>query len=134
VYTTCSPAFNARCTAPLLADKLQRRIVCNDSGILLDSLYSVARKLGISSIDLKPPDMAAEIDELNDMIYNTVNNAAYRCAALPDVQWPGRAMGGCAWGLRIWQVCSGACAAPSAVIIRIVVRTARDDRVSLKLL
>ena len=81
VYDKCSSGFSGRCTAPLLVDKVTKQAVCNDSGLLLDNLYSIAQELPMSGgIDLKPPDLAQEIDELNSFIYNSVNNAVYRYA------------------------------------------------------
>lgn len=86
VYVKLQPGFNERCTAPLLVDKVQRKAVCNDSGLMLDMLYAAAAKLpGAAPVDLKPAAMAAEIDELNSFVYNKVNNATYRCAS-PSVR------------------------------------------------
>lgn len=79
VYDKCSSGFTGRCTAPLMVDKKTKLPVCNESGLLLDNLYSMAKQLPISGgIDLKPPSLATEIDELNTFIYNSVNNAVYR--------------------------------------------------------
>ena len=83
VYQRLEPGFSGRCTAPLLVDKVTKTAVCNDSGIMLDTLYRLAGTVpGAASHDLKPAGMAAEIDKLNDFIYTNVNNAVYRCAAL----------------------------------------------------
>ena len=62
-----------------MVDKQTKRAVCNDSGLMLDNLYAIAKELPDSrGIDLKPAALAAEIDELNTFIYNSVNNAVYR--------------------------------------------------------
>lgn len=79
VYDKCATGFSGRCTSPLLVDKQSKRAVCNDSGLLLDNLYNMAKELpNAGGIVLKPPQLAAEIDELNTFIYNSVNNAVYR--------------------------------------------------------
>lgn len=86
VYTKLQPGFNERCTAPLLVDKVQRKAVCNESGIMLDMLYAAAAELpSAAPFDLKPATMATEIDELNDYVYNKVNNATYRCRPSPQL-------------------------------------------------
>ena len=76
-----SPGFSGRCTAPLLVDKRQGKAVCNESGIMLDMLYEMASNLeDCAPYDLKPEPMAAQIDDMNDFVYNNINNAVYRCA------------------------------------------------------
>jgi glutathionyl-hydroquinone reductase len=79
VYDKCDPGFSGRCTAPLLVDKTSKRAVCNDSGLLLDNLYAMAAQLPMhGNINLKPAELASEIDELNAFLYKSVNNAVYR--------------------------------------------------------
>eukprot|EP00892_Ulva_mutabilis_P010512 jgi/Ulvmu1/7833/UM004_0062.1 len=79
VYSRCSPGFSGRCTAPLLVDKLAKVAVCNDSGVLLDNLYHLATMIpDPPDIQLKPADLAADINQLNDFIYQNINNAVYR--------------------------------------------------------
>jgi glutathionyl-hydroquinone reductase len=79
VYDRCSPGFSSRCTAPLLVDRKMKVAVCNDSGMLLDNLYDIAKIANCrDAIDLKPDELKGEIDNLNQFIYKNVNNAVYR--------------------------------------------------------
>jgi glutathionyl-hydroquinone reductase len=60
-------------------DTVTKQAVCNDSGLLLDNLYTLAAELpNAANIDLKPAELALEIDKLNAFIYKSVNNAVYR--------------------------------------------------------
>lgn len=79
VYDASRPGFRGRCTAPLLVDRATKQIVCNDSSLILDTLYALARQLpGCAAVDLRPRELSARIQELDDFIYKNVNNAVYR--------------------------------------------------------
>ncbi|MEW5299857.1 MAG: hypothetical protein WDW36_002831 [Sanguina aurantia] len=77
VYDTASPGFRGRCTAPLLLDKQTRRIVCNESSDILRMLNRLQLP-GATHVDLYPEALHGQIDELNDMIYEDINNGVYR--------------------------------------------------------
>ena len=48
---------------------------------MLDMLYDLSAQLpDCAPYDLKPAAMAAQIDDVNEFVYNNVNNAVYRCA------------------------------------------------------
>ena len=53
-------------------------MVSNESGELTRMLGSAFDAWGDASVDLYPPDLRAEIDALNETIYETVNNGVYR--------------------------------------------------------
>lgn len=79
-YYACEPSFDARITVPVLWDTLTGRIVNNESSEIIrmfaspDSLGS----LGEHRLDLYPAALGAEIDELNDRVYEDVNDGVYR--------------------------------------------------------
>ena len=79
VYDACTPggSYTGRCTAPVLIDAKTKRIVCNESAVLVRNLNE-ANFPGASWIDLCPADLQQEIDDLNDRIYESVNNGVYK--------------------------------------------------------
>lgn len=77
VYEICQPGYRGRCTAPLVVDRLARRLVSNESSDIVRNLNSV-QLLGASDVDLVPAALEREIDQLNDLVYNQINNGVYK--------------------------------------------------------
>ena len=77
-YLVSDPGFSDRVTVPVLWDKQRRTIVNNESPEILRMLSTVFAPLASHPIELYPTALAAEIDELNDHIYESVNNGVYR--------------------------------------------------------
>ena len=82
--TLCDDGYKGRCTAPLLVDTNDRKIVSNESSEIIRLLNHLARrrkKKGSSStrIDLVPASLEEQIDNTNTQVYNLVNNGVYRC-------------------------------------------------------
>eukprot|EP01025_Chloroclados_australasicus_P018917 TRINITY_DN20106_c0_g1_i5.p2 TRINITY_DN20106_c0_g1~~TRINITY_DN20106_c0_g1_i5.p2 ORF type:complete len:404 (-),score=29.56 TRINITY_DN20106_c0_g1_i5:376-1587(-) len=77
VYDICSPGFTGRCTAPLLIDKKLKKIVCNESSIIIKNICDLDFQ-GRTNIDLYPQRSKDEIDVWEKFIYDGVNNAVYR--------------------------------------------------------
>ncbi len=75
VYEAASPGYRGRCTAPLVIDKLQRRLVSNESADILRMLNSMQLP-GASNVDLYPAEHRAEIDAVNDLVYDKVCSGA----------------------------------------------------------
>lgn len=71
VYELCSPGYTGRCTAPLLVDRIQRRIVSNESSGIVRNLNRV-RLPGCTDVDLVPPALQASIDQINELVYDKV--------------------------------------------------------------
>ena len=65
----------------MLWDTQTQKIVSNESGDILRMLNSGFGDLADNSIDLYPEPHRAEIDALNDRIYDTVNDASTRPAS-----------------------------------------------------
>lgn len=78
MYDAASPGFTGRCTAPLLVDKKTKQIVCNESSDIVRMLNAVQLP-GCTPVDLYPAEQQQEIDELNSLIYGSINNGVYRC-------------------------------------------------------
>jgi putative glutathione S-transferase len=77
-YRQTDPDFGGRVTVPVLWDKEEGRIVSNESQdivrILNADFDAVAEH---PEVDLYPEDLRDEIDQLNERIYNEVNNGVY---------------------------------------------------------
>ena len=73
-YEATEPGFDGRVSVPVLWDTRGRRIVNNESA----DVMRMFNEWGDPAIDLYPTDLRSEIDELNELIYENINNGAYR--------------------------------------------------------
>ena len=78
IYTASDAAYTGRVTVPILWDKLRGEIVSNESSEIIRMLNCAFDEVGAASGDFYPLDLRAEIDELNSLIYTTINNGVYR--------------------------------------------------------
>ncbi len=76
-YEATEPGFEARVSVPVLWDRQGGRIVNNESGDIVRMLNSAWAEVADSGVDLYPEPLRAEIDVLNEQIYETVNNGVY---------------------------------------------------------
>ncbi len=80
----------------MLWDTLARRIVNNESA---DIIRMMAREDSLGGLghggelDHRPADLAAEIDQINERVYDTVNNGVYRAGFARSQQAYERAFG-----------------------------------------
>jgi putative glutathione S-transferase len=80
VYTAADPSFTGRATVPVLWDLQNHTIVNNESADIIRMFNSAFDGLtGVNAVNYYPAENAAEIDELNGRIYDSVNNGVYRC-------------------------------------------------------
>jgi putative glutathione S-transferase len=77
-YERTAPGYDARVSVPVLWDKRTGRIVNNESGDILRMLDQSFGELADDAYDLYPEEHRAEIEELNGLIYDTVNNGVYK--------------------------------------------------------
>ena len=77
-YERTDPAYSGRWSVPVLWDKESGRIVSNESGDILRMLDQSFGVLADDSYDLYPAGVRAEIDELNERVYDHVNNGVYK--------------------------------------------------------
>jgi putative glutathione S-transferase len=77
-YTATDPGYSARVSVPVLWDKEQGVIVCNESADILRMLSTVFAPLAEHPVELYPKPLRTEIDALNHHIYETVNNGVYK--------------------------------------------------------
>ncbi len=82
VYTLADPKYTGRVTVPVLWDKQQGTIVSNESSEIIRMFNSAFDGLGGGvgdpSVDFHPTELHDEIDEINAVIYDTVNNGVYK--------------------------------------------------------
>ena len=78
VYTKADPTYSGRVTVPVLWDKAQGTIVSNESAEIIRMMNSAYDGVGAAPGDYYPEPLRAEIDALNDRIYDTVNNGVYK--------------------------------------------------------
>jgi putative glutathione S-transferase len=77
-YAATDPDYKARVSVPVLWDKERGTIVSNESADILRMLSTVFAPLAGHPVDLYPEALRHDIDNLNDLIYENVNNAVYK--------------------------------------------------------
>jgi len=78
-YTASNPNYRGRVTVPVLWDKKTKQIVSNNDDHILrmfETEFDAIAK--VNDIDYYPKEYRAAIDELNELIYETLNNGVYR--------------------------------------------------------
>ena len=78
VYTAAQADYTGRATVPVLWDRKTKTIVNNESSEIVRMLNSTFDAFGDASLDLYPPALRPEIDEINRFIYDNINNGVYR--------------------------------------------------------
>ncbi|MEC9102234.1 MAG: glutathione S-transferase C-terminal domain-containing protein, partial [Pseudomonadota bacterium] len=78
VYTQADPTATTRVTVPVLWDKATGQIVSNESAEIIRMFNSAFNGLTGNTTDYYPEALRPRIDEINDRIYDTVNNGVYK--------------------------------------------------------
>ena len=78
VYTAAKSDYTGRVTVPVLWDKKTNTIVSNESPEIIRMFNSAFDGIGAKEGDYYPEALHDEINELNDRIYDTVNNGVYK--------------------------------------------------------
>ncbi len=78
LYTRADPHVTCRVTVPVLWDKQKETIVNNESSEIIRMLNDAFVDLAPPSPDYYPEELRSEIDEINDFVYENVNNGVYR--------------------------------------------------------
>jgi putative glutathione S-transferase len=78
IYTHAKSDYTGRVTVPVLWDKHQGTIVCNESRLIMRMLDHEFDALSDAKVDLCPSAQQSAIDGEIDALYGPVNNGVYR--------------------------------------------------------
>jgi glutathionyl-hydroquinone reductase len=78
LYVKADPKASCRSTVPILWDKQRDTLVSNESAEIIRMFNSAFDSVGATPGDYYPEALRANIDAVNDRIYNTLNNGVYR--------------------------------------------------------
>lgn len=80
IYLSTDPDYSGRPTVPVVVDLQTRKAVNNDYFKLtnyFETVWSPYHK--VNAPDLYPEHLRDQIDELNDVIFQDINNGVYKC-------------------------------------------------------
>jgi glutathionyl-hydroquinone reductase len=81
IYFEQNPEYEGRFTVPTLYDKKQGRIVNNESSEIIRMFYYAFDDLldeEHKGLNLFPENLRKDIEEMNEWVYNDVNNGVYK--------------------------------------------------------
>lgn len=78
VYVATDKNYTGKVTVPVLWDKKNSLIVNNESAEIIRILNGSFNHMTNSDIDLYPPHLQSQIDDINEVIYENVNNGVYK--------------------------------------------------------
>ena len=79
LYTLADSEYTGQITVPVLWDKHRKTIVNNESSEIIRMLNSAFQKFTDIDTDYYPADRRADIDQINQLVYENINNGVYRC-------------------------------------------------------
>jgi len=79
IYTAAMSDYSGRVTVPVLWDKQTKTIVSNESPEIIRMFNSAFDNIGATAGDYYPEALRSEIDQINERIYESVNNGVYKC-------------------------------------------------------
>ncbi|SRR5579875_394526 len=78
VYCAADRTYSGRASVPVLWDKQTRTIVNNESSEIIRMLNREFAAFTEDRTDYYPPELAGEIDRVNERVFATFNNGVYR--------------------------------------------------------
>jgi len=78
VYTAADPDYSGRVTVPVLWDRTLNTIVNNESAEVIRIFNSAFNELTGDDTDYYPEELRTDIDEINQYVYDNINNGVYR--------------------------------------------------------
>ena len=78
LYRKSAPDYTGRVTVPVLWDKQQMKIVSTESSEIIRMFNQAFNQITNNKEDYYPQQLAVEIDELNQFIYDNLNNGVYQ--------------------------------------------------------
>jgi len=79
LYGKADPHYTGRVTVPILWDRKEERIVCNESAEIIRIFNAAFNELSGNSDDYYPEALRPEIDAINSFVYPRINNGVYEC-------------------------------------------------------
>jgi putative glutathione S-transferase len=92
-YEATEPGFRGHVSTPVLWDRETGRIVSNNFPDMTIDLETQFKAWADPGVDLYPVSLRADIDALNDLVYETVNDGVYRCGFAPTQEAYDEAIG-----------------------------------------
>ena len=84
LYSASVPKYEGRVLVPVLWDKKTDTIVSNESSEILSMLNEAFVTFAKGDVDLYPVALRPRIDEVNEFVYDNINNGVYRCGFATD--------------------------------------------------
>ncbi|RKO84399.1 glutathione S-transferase omega-like protein, partial [Blyttiomyces helicus] len=79
IYFKANADYSGRFTVPVLWDKKLNTIVNNESSEIIRMFNTAFDEWStVPGVSFYPDDLAAEIDAMNDSVYDTINNGVYK--------------------------------------------------------
>jgi len=79
-YEEHDASFKGPFTVPILYDRVEKKIVSNESSEIIRDLNERFQPLAKNDkLDLYPEKLRKEIDEMNEWTYHAINNGVYKC-------------------------------------------------------
>ncbi|KAK2972678.1 hypothetical protein RJ640_003519 [Escallonia rubra] len=80
LYELASTNYSEKYTVPVLWDKKLKTILSNESEEIIRMFNTEFKDIAENAtLDLYPPHLQAQISEVNDWIYDGINNGVYKC-------------------------------------------------------
>lgn len=86
IYTHVNPTYSGRVTVPVLYDKKTDTIVNNESSDIIRMMNTAFDEIGATPGDYYPADLRDEINDINDYVYDHVNNGVYKAGFATEQQ------------------------------------------------
>lgn len=86
IYLRQQPDISSRVTVPVLWDKQSECIVNNESADIIRILNSSFNDITGNKTDYYPASLQSEIDEVNEWVYNDINNGVYKAGFATEQQ------------------------------------------------
>jgi putative glutathione S-transferase len=79
IYTLADRDYCGRVSVPVLWDKKLKTIVSNESAEIIRMFNSAFNSLATNDTDYAPDQHLADIDAVNEQVYQKINNGVYKC-------------------------------------------------------
>ncbi|MGQ7286513.1 glutathione S-transferase family protein [Vreelandella venusta] len=86
LYTMNDSTYTGRVTVPLLWDKQRSAIINNESADLIRIFNHAFDELTGNDLDFYPDDLRSTINDINDDVYEHINNGVYKSGFATDQQ------------------------------------------------